>query len=244
MGGVGGATLALAASAVAISSVGPPPLPPPPPLPAPLPGSAQGVKIGNNESLVVLNVQTGAITANFGNVITINALFAAGTVAGTVDLLQTPPSTCAATITNPLQALVGTWAFSTKGFAPSTQPLASSGQFKASISSAGVGVLTVTDTASRNGQITRLETDAGTFQVFPDCSGGSLRFNLSTGPAGFDFGFVNAGSELFFTTNNLGDITDGSARRADCTRGCICVSPIGCPCCSSILLPPFILLPF
>src|SRR3954453_3852899 len=86
-------------------------------------------------------------------------------------------SQCPAGI-NPLQALVGTWTFSTFGSAPAPgpsipipPPIASAGKFTASIGPSNQGILSITNTASRNGQITRLETDAGRYQVFPDCSG-------------------------------------------------------------------------
>jgi hypothetical protein len=101
--------------------------------------------------------------------------------------------------TNPLQLLVGTWTFSTQGFGLTSTsfgtpgPLNSAGQFVASISPAGAGVLTITDSANRNGQVTRLERDAGSFQVFPDCSGATLTFNLSTGPASFDVFLLSSG---------------------------------------------------
>jgi hypothetical protein len=109
---------------------------------------------------------------------------------------QATTSKCPANI-NPLQLLVGTWTFSTQGFGPtSTQPFSSAGQFVARIGTDGRGSLTITNTASRNGQITRLETDAGTYQLLPDCSGGTLTFNLSTGPLQFDFWFSSSGLEF------------------------------------------------
>ncbi len=100
--------------------------------------------------------------------------------------------------TDPLQVLVGRWVFNAKGFASSLAPIVSPGQFAATIATdqAGnkTGVLSITRTLNQNGQITRLETDAGRYQIFPDCSGGTLTFNLSTGPFAVDFWFADGGS--------------------------------------------------
>lgn len=151
---------------------------------------------------------------------------------------------CAANITNPLQALVGTWGFSANGFAPATLPFASAGRFVASIGtdSAGnpIGRLSITNTSSQNGQITRLETDVGTYQVFPDCSGGTLVFNLSTRPLAFDFWFDNRGTELSFTNNIADVVLWGRGKRADCIVGCICFTAEGCPCCTLDFLVPIL----
>lgn len=122
----------------------------------------------------------------------------------------------------PLQALVGTWAFSTQGFQTPVDAgfLAAGGRFTASISpTTGRGVLTVTATTSLNGSIVRQETDAGIFQVDDDCTGGVLRFNLSSRPIEFEIYFVNS-DEIALVSDTNRDAVVGTARR---------VIPAPCP---------------
>jgi len=155
---------------------------------------------------------------------------------------QTQQSQCAAAISNPLQALVGSWAYSTKGFVPATAAFASAGQFVAAIgtkSGSPVGVLVITQTSSANGQITRTEMDSGTYQIFPDCSGGTLTFNLSSNPLTFDFWFANGGSEIKAASNLPGTTLGFGGKRVGCLP-CFCVpdSPQNsCPCCRLIFTP-------
>jgi hypothetical protein len=115
---------------------------------------------------------------------------------------QTPPATCPGRIISPLQRLIGTWTFSSNGFAQSASvpaslaPVAWVGSFTAQIatdlrSGQQTGTLTVTRTANLSGRIVRLETDIGRFQVYPDCSGGNLVLNLSTAPVEYEFVFNN-----------------------------------------------------
>jgi hypothetical protein len=124
----------------------------------------------------------------------------------TTEAIAQVPSQCPTGI-NPLQLLVGTWTFSTEGISLTSTPFGlagpqtSAGQFVGSISPAGAGVLSITNTTSRNGQITRLETDAGRYQVFPDCSGATLTFNLSTGPVSFDVFIRTRGSSCCQVTD-------------------------------------------
>jgi hypothetical protein len=104
-------------------------------------------------------------------------------------------------ITDPLQALEGSWAFSTSGFRASDRsPLASSGLFVATIGTGSggktTGVLTITVTSNRNGQISRQETGAGGYTVASDCSGGSLIFNLASGQVVYDFWFNADGTKI------------------------------------------------
>jgi hypothetical protein len=70
------------------------------------------------------------------------------------------------------------------------RPVASAGSFEASVDPKAGGVLTITVTTSRNGQIVQLETGDGSYDLFPDCSGGTLSFNLESGPVAYDFFFV------------------------------------------------------
>jgi hypothetical protein len=130
-------------------------------------------------------------------------------------ILFSESSTCATNNTsNPLLTLFGTWTYSTEGFAPSAQPSASAGRFVAGIgiNEAGnpVGLLTITASSSNDGQIVRLEQDVGSYTIFPNCSGGTLTFNLSTGPRQYDFFFVN-GSKMFFVSTTPGVTVRGTA---------------------------------
>ena len=112
-----------------------------------------------------------------------------------------------------LDTFTGTWVFSMEGFAvPRIQVLAAAGRIVATISPSGSGVLAITSTSGVNGTTTRLEKDAGRFQVNSDCSGGTLTFNLSSRPAQFDFFFVHFGKIVFVGTNN-GDVLLGKAER-------------------------------
>jgi hypothetical protein len=118
--------------------------------------------------------------------------------------------------TDPLQALVGTWTFSTAGFTPGTQPFASAGRFVASIATAKAGntqgVLSFTESFSSNtGQVTSQGTDLGRYQVNPDCSGGNMKFNSATNPSTFDFWFVSP-KEIRFVSDTSGVIVWGVAK--------------------------------
>jgi hypothetical protein len=125
---------------------------------------------------------------------------------------------------NPLTALPGTWTFEFDGFHfPQLNQffLAAVGRFVTSIdmspsgtnrSSEPIGVLSITQTSSINGKITRLETDAGRYALNADCSGGTLTFNTSSRPIQLDFFFTSPTSIQFVGSNN-GDIIEGSATR-------------------------------
>jgi hypothetical protein len=157
---------------------------------------------------------------------------------------QSTTPICSASLSTPLEAFVGVWGFSTDGSTLSAQPFVSAGVFVASIGtdSAGnrIGVLAITATSSNNGQITRLERDAGSFQVNPDCSGGTLVFNLSSHPFAFDFWFAGGTSRIVFTSNTSQNVISGSGGRSDCVWGCVCIAGPGCPCCGYQLELPTI----
>jgi len=131
--------------------------------------------------------------------------------------LETP--SCPA---NPLTALSGSWTFELDGFqSPFFQFLASVGRFTTSIGtspsgtnriSGPIGVLSITQTSSINGNIARGETDAGAFALNADCSGGTLTFNTSSRPIQLDFFFTSPTSIQLVGSNN-GDIVEGSATR-------------------------------
>jgi hypothetical protein len=116
---------------------------------------------------------------------------------------------------NPLDILNGTWTFSTEGFSLSAQPFTSAGRFVASSSSRSGnqnGFLAITSTSSQNGLIVSQEADAGAYQIYPDCSGGTLTFNLSTRPLQFDFWFATE-KEIRFVSTTGGATIRGAAAR-------------------------------
>jgi len=127
-----------------------------------------------------------------------------------IGLVVSPASAQCPEGSNPLLALVGRWAFSTQGSmkGTSTEPFSSSGNFEANVDTdrAGnpIGVLTITQTSN----IARQETDSGTYQIRPDCSGGTLTLNLSTFPLAFDFEFSALRSACFGLFNGLGVSSD------------------------------------
>ena len=117
---------------------------------------------------------------------------------------QNPTSPgCGPNITNSIQSLLGTWIYSVEGTSPSGESFRSAGQFVASLglnkSGLPIGLLTITNSQSQNGSITRMETDSGSYQVSGDCSGGLLVFNLSSRPLQFDLGVATLERRLTYT---------------------------------------------
>lgn len=121
---------------------------------------------------------------------------------------------CPAGTTNPLSVLVGKWTYDMDGQLPGGLAYAAAGQFVASVgttpSGVAVGRLTITQSSSDGA---RQETDAGTYQISLDCSGGTLTFNLSQRPLQFDFWFDEAFGEIRFVCTNPGIAVRGSAER-------------------------------
>jgi hypothetical protein len=109
-------------------------------------------------------------------------------------MLLAPLANAACPTGNPLQVLVGTWTFRTQGVGATSY--VSAGQFTSSISAQGTGALRIVATTNFNGVVTRQESDAGSFQIFSDCSGGVLTLNLSTRPVVYEFFFQEDGSEI------------------------------------------------
>ncbi|MBY0507627.1 MAG: hypothetical protein K2X03_27180 [Bryobacteraceae bacterium] len=62
-----------------------------------------------------------------------------------------------------------------------------------------------------NSNSIRLEGDAGSFQIFPDCTGGTLTMNLSSFPMQYDFWFYNNGRSLYLISSREGRSASGSA---------------------------------
>lgn len=141
-------------------------------------------------------------------------LFAGGVLSALPMFAQPAARSCPTGI-NPLQILEGTWTYSADGVFPPTQSYASAGTFRASVGTdkAGSpkGLLAITQTTSLNGQSIRQETDAGSYQIFPDCSGGTLTLNLSTRPIAFDFWFDRCGKEIRVVGTTPGAVVRGSA---------------------------------
>lgn len=82
-----------------------------------------------------------------------------------------------------------------------------------------IGLLTITTTSRDGFGVTRLETDAGRYQVSPNCLGGTLTFNLSSRPMQFDFWFSDLNRQLFIVSTTPGKAATGRAGPA----------PAGCP---------------
>ncbi|MES1261890.1 MAG: hypothetical protein ABUS49_09145, partial [Acidobacteriota bacterium] len=135
---------------------------------------------------------------------------------GVMAALLLAPGASAACPAQPLTALTGTWAFSTDGFTiPAFLFLGSGGCFTAApgVDKSGnpIGVLSITETASINGQIARFEGAQGRYQLNDDCTGGSLSFYVGSRPVQFDFFFVNSGEMVVVASDN-GDVVTGTAR--------------------------------
>src|ERR1700704_5346711 len=98
---------------------------------------------------------------------------------------------CPAGTTNPLNAFVGAFTFELDGFYfPPTIFLASSGRLVTSLGTDRggntIGAGPSIQSSSRDGSPTRLENDAVSFQVFPDCSAVAVTINVSSGPIQLD----------------------------------------------------------
>ena len=137
-------------------------------------------------------------------------------VCASVSLFMAPlaQAQCPASTTNPLSVLVGKWTYDMDGQLQGGAAYAAAGQFVASIGTDRggftVGRLTITQSASDGA---RQETDAGTYQIASDCSGGTLTFTLSQRPLQFDFWFDEDFGEIRFVCTSPGIAVRGSAER-------------------------------
>jgi hypothetical protein len=137
-----------------------------------------------------------------------------------VPAAQAQPS--CAIVTDPLILLVGTWTFDMDGSfpslapgqtAPPPPPFASAGQFTAAIQTVnGVETPTLTITRSTSTGVS-LEVISGRYQIFNDCSGGTLTVNTLSGPSKFDFWFDKFYGEIRFVSTNSGFVILGRAER-------------------------------
>jgi hypothetical protein len=131
---------------------------------------------------------------------------------GTIKLVPSNAA-CPAGTASPLNVLAGTWTFAMDGHVPLGTPFAGAGQFTAAVKSVNetqTGIVAVTQSLSTP---VSMEMDTGTYQVLPDCSGGSLIFNVFNEPLSFDFWFANAFNELSFVSTKAGAELRGSAKR-------------------------------
>jgi len=127
---------------------------------------------------------------------------------------QAQAQQCPAGLTNPLQMIDGqTWVFETRAADYLPNGMSSVGFFKAQYLTSPYphGVLTVTE--SVNGSVlggfpqylTRLANIPGAYQVYPDCSGGQLSFNLNQQAVQWEFVFANGFTEMYMTSMSLLD---------------------------------------
>lgn len=115
---------------------------------------------------------------------------------GVAKLLSGTPS-CG--VSNPLNALSGTWSFLTQDYESSA-----TGEFTPSISSSGVGQLMITSTSSGyGGNVVIGQSGSGKYQIYPDCSGGELFFQA--GGNAYQYAFVWAAPNEIFMVSNSGD---------------------------------------
>ena len=153
-----------------------------------------------------------------------------------IGLATRGPLGCPAGLTNPLNLLSGPYVFSLRSawFAPILDPTATSyaiaGRFTASTGTDRggnpIGLLSITATSqlatgapSTTTSVTRLEADAGRFQINSDCSGGTLTFNLSSRPIQLQF-YFRADLSTMDIISTTGPVSIGVARQA---------GPAGCP---------------
>jgi hypothetical protein len=146
---------------------------------------------------------------------------ATGCIFASAILVPQARAACAAG-TNPLEALAGTWTFSKQGFNfPPTEFIAAAGRFTARVVPVSgpispIGILQVAETASRDGSAVHLSVDGlpgnSRYQVYDDCSGGTLTFNTPGRPQQAEFYFATP-DEIVFVGSQNADIVSGSAKR-------------------------------
>lgn len=219
----GGLTVSLgvpvAINLVAISSMLPitesvfPPFPTTPPSPLSLPALPPGFSALPAGAVPLLTDlgNAGNVMAS-GTAKTLILPLEDFTGVGTIKLVPSNAA-CPAGTANPLNVLTGTWTFAMDGQVPSGTAFAAAGQFAAAVepvNNTPTGIVAVTQSLSTP---VSMETDTGTYQVLPDCSGGSLTFNMLSQPLSFDFWFANAFNELSFVSTKVGVELRGSAKR-------------------------------
>jgi hypothetical protein len=105
------------------------------------------------------------------------------------------------------------WTFDMDGFGPLPAAFAGAGQFTATIRTInGVETPTLSITQSSSASL-RLEAVPGKYQIFGDCSGGTLLFNTDSGPSQFDFWFDEFYGEIRFVSTSSQFVITGRAER-------------------------------
>jgi hypothetical protein len=204
---------------VGISSVLPivesqfPPFPATPPSPLTLPPLPAGFRLlspGTVPQLTELGSAGTIMAAGTAKVPVIPAQDFRGT--GTIKIVPSNAK-CPGGTTDPLSVLTGTWTFGMDGQVPLGTSFSGAGQFTAAIdalSNPETGIMSVTQSLSVP---VRSETDTGTYQILPDCSGGTMAFNVFNQPLRFDFWFDNSFTEIRFVSTTPGTALRGSAVR-------------------------------
>jgi hypothetical protein len=99
------------------------------------------------------------------------------------------------------------------------------------VAAAPRGLLSTTITTSRNGEVVQ-ETGTGTYQVFSDCSGGSLTFNLESGPVSYNFFFGTSG-DISLVGTDFGDTLSGLGKKGGpgqiVTKDTVCCGMVDLP---------------
>jgi hypothetical protein len=124
------------------------------------------------------------------------------------------PTGCPAGVTDPLSVVTGDYGVKLQGVIDDPFRFSMAGLMRASGQRVGlaswlqVGGLEIIATSDRGrgGSVTRLERDVGNYQVSPDCTFGSLNFNLSSFPVQYDFFFQEGFSTADVISTSRGRI--------------------------------------
>jgi hypothetical protein len=139
-----------------------------------------------------------------------NAFCAAIAVIAATVLATSAKAACSASLTNPLNLISGTtWAFQTSDVLDATVGIFTAqaeSSNRRSPASTLTGVLTITETFNNYGDSTGVienqVTGTGSYQIYPDCSGGILIFNI--GENGYQYAFILAdgGTKMYLASSN------------------------------------------
>lgn len=157
------------------------------------------------------------------------SMFALAAMMATSLMAHDPTPACLA---NPLSGLSGNYVFQIEGVQPYTYGITGVFNARTGVDRGGatVGVLQITASSILGISIfdplsigspasyTRLETDAGRYTVYANCTGGTLIFNLSSRPMQFDFWFFDGGRQIYIVSSLGGRPATG--RAAVGTNGC------------------------
>lgn len=120
---------------------------------------------------------------------------------------------CPASITDPLQLIDGTtWAFLTQAGDFNPPGIAAIGTFQATFVPTGgtgrnskgpTGLLTASETVNDDNSVQRLASVAGTYQIYPDCSGGQLQLALGNAGVTYEFVFSEGFSKMYLVSASV-----------------------------------------